>query len=286
MLIHSKIGPQEVFENDEYVTSPIRDYGEYSASECGFYAQTGICLDHPSLFVDMGANIGWFSNFLVKYGYFDYALAFEPHPNVFEKLCYNIRLAGNIGKVFPINMAVSDFEGKTKLYDYGPGSHLQTAACRVNTGQASLTEDQGAGYVEVDVTTMDKALRGYRPSYIKMDVEGSELQVIKGGQKTLLKYKPICSFEADRQDRSPLVTKYVREVMGWDVRWLRTPHLPIKVTEALGLKSVVASFNALMVPPQYAGSYDNLTRVEDDDVYGEVDASGLADYAYPPPAFK
>jgi len=43
-------------------------------------------------------------------------------------------------------------------------------------------------FIEVD--TIDNILDGKRVSFIKMDIEGSELEVLKGGEKTIREYKP------------------------------------------------------------------------------------------------
>ena len=48
-----------------------------------------------------------------------------------------------------------------------------------------LTEGDGDGSpsVEIDVVTLDKSLNGESPSLMKIDVEGFELAVLRGGEK-------------------------------------------------------------------------------------------------------
>ncbi len=70
--------------------------------------------------------------------------------------------------------AVYDTCGSARLYTlHGPGSFL-----------ADIGEEK------VKTTTIDTALGGEKASYIKMNIEGSELQALKGSEKTITNYKP------------------------------------------------------------------------------------------------
>jgi hypothetical protein len=49
---------------------------------------------------------------------------------------------------------------------------------------------------EVDVARLDDALpEGYRPTLIKIDVEGAEHQVFEGALETLRRHQPVVAFE-------------------------------------------------------------------------------------------
>lgn len=70
---------------------------------------------------------------------------------------------------------------KFQLYDYDTGHHIvenQNSAC----GEERI--------VTVPVTSIDEILEGKEATFIKMDVEGSELNSLKGARKTIVRYKP------------------------------------------------------------------------------------------------
>ena len=48
----------------------------------------------------------------------------------------------------------------------------------------------GEGGETVPVTSLDEALAGQRVTFIKMDIEGSELEALKGAEKTIREQKP------------------------------------------------------------------------------------------------
>ena len=65
-------------------------------------------------------------------------------------------------------------EDKIKFYSlHGPGSFAADI-----------------GNENVETISIDTMLNGQRASYIKMNIEGSEKQALKGAEKTIKKYKP------------------------------------------------------------------------------------------------
>ena len=44
--------------------------------------------------------------------------------------------------------------------------------------------------MEIEADSIDNKLNGRKATYIKMDVEGSELESLKGSSKTIRKYRP------------------------------------------------------------------------------------------------
>ncbi len=49
---------------------------------------------------------------------------------------------------------------------------------------------QEKGGLLIDTDTIDNVLQGDRVSYIKMDIEGAELNALVGAKNTIMKYKP------------------------------------------------------------------------------------------------
>jgi len=54
---------------------------------------------------------------------------------------------------------------------------------------ASARSDRGT--IEIPVATLDELLRNEKPSFIKLDIEGDELQALRGSRETLLREQPI-----------------------------------------------------------------------------------------------
>ena len=127
--------------------------------------------------LELGANIGYYvlieSTVLSDKGYI---YAVEPAADNVELLKKNIAL-NNIKNIEVSNMAMSNKKGTAKLY--------LGKACNLH----SLINSSGspdAKYVEVQTDTVDNFLKGKKPiSFLRMDVEGYETEVIDGMQDTL-----------------------------------------------------------------------------------------------------
>jgi len=127
--------------------------------------------------LDIGAYVGeaslWFSSLIGPKGI---VYAFEPEPSAFQGLQHNLE-ANNIANVIPVNMALSDKEGSGTL----SGS----------SGASVLTDSKNG--VTTKVTTVDKFVEREqlkKVNFLKMDVEGYELNVLTGASQTIQLFKP------------------------------------------------------------------------------------------------
>jgi len=131
------------------------------------------------VFIDVGANVGYYSILLGKLvGSQGMVVAFEPVPNTAKVLQLNMKLNGlkNV-RVVP-RAAWSD---ESLLTVYVPKGYY---------GFASTTKWPKSNSITLKACTLDQILQGF-PSIkmIKIDTEGSELQVLLGARKTLAKTK-------------------------------------------------------------------------------------------------
>ena len=130
-------------------------------------------------FLDVGANKGDFSILAASIvGAEGRVIAIEPEARNCEDLAKNIALNG-FANVSIYQMALSDFDGRTTLY-LGQKSGWHT----LKTGH----RQQPMGEAEVEVSKMDTLLHRIgveRADLIKIDVEGGEVEVIKGGEATI-----------------------------------------------------------------------------------------------------
>ncbi|MFQ4140770.1 FkbM family methyltransferase [Chlorogloeopsis sp. ULAP02] len=137
-------------------------------------------LEPDCLCFDVGANIGEKTEVLFRSG--ARVVAFEPQLDCMRKLearCYNDR-----NKLYVCKKAL--------------GAEAGEAVLNVHEfrGQASLHENWGEGTLtqslQVPVITLDHAITEFgKPSYCKIDVEGWELEVLKGLTQPI----PLLSFE-------------------------------------------------------------------------------------------
>jgi FkbM family methyltransferase len=129
-------------------------------------------------FLDIGANIGLNSvrmNQIKKIT--GTAHLFEPQPDVFLMLKYNTR---NLNRKL-YNMALSDKNGYS--------SFTQKAE---NVGATQIGDD-----LEISIATarLDDFPFTNKISLMKIDVEGHEESMLKGGKETILKHKPTIIIE-------------------------------------------------------------------------------------------
>ncbi len=174
---------------DGFVDREIYYFGAYAPSELNFLAfACSILRSHrrPITFVDVGANVGQHSLFMSQHA--DRVIAYEPNPEVAQRLLANIEL-NNVANLDVVQCALGDENGFATL-----GSGLDK-----NDGSRSLlwTLDKQAN-IRVSVLNADQALRDAniaRVDLLKLDVEGYEKHVLSGLCGTLQRDRPIILFE-------------------------------------------------------------------------------------------
>ncbi len=142
--------------------------------------------------LDIGANRGQFAYFLRRYS--SNVICFEPHPRLAS---YLRRSLGNDAAV--CECALSDTTGRGIL-------HVPTIdGERENDGLASLNvvqiDSQPFKRVEVEVRRLDDV--GLTDiGFIKIDVEGLELNVLHGGIRLIERERPVLLVESERRHSS------------------------------------------------------------------------------------
>ena len=159
--------------------------------------------------VDVGANVGthsiYFSSLSKK------VLSFEPHTKTYRLLDINTDSYNNI---FCFNFALSDSAGTEILHAHPAnlaGAHLSKYTKNMaGLGEGSI--DEMHYEQEVNVSTLDLIVDStdYPIKLLKIDAEGHELNVLKGGEGIIKKHKPVILFEQalngfDENERSPVI---------------------------------------------------------------------------------
>jgi FkbM family methyltransferase len=131
------------------------------------------------VFVDIGAHIGWFTTLASRQaGASGLVLAFEPHPVNAAALRVNLELNG-ARNVRLAETALGGEQGELTLAGSDSGSFTG-----VNWGPYPR--------VAVPMTTLDHALADVPAiTLLKMDVEGWEAHVLRGGRETLRRLESV-----------------------------------------------------------------------------------------------
>ena len=139
--------------------------------------------------LDVGANIGVHA--LSFSGHFERVHAFEPHPLTFEILAFNSRLVKNVS----VHRKGASSEAFVARAVSVPG----------NIGAAHIVAESGAGVESIDFACdrLDAMLPEDVKSavdFVKADVEGHELEALKGAEEILAASSPLIAFELLRAE--------------------------------------------------------------------------------------
>jgi FkbM family methyltransferase len=162
----------------------------FERSEVKLIAAT---LKPGDIFVDVGANIGFYSLIASHFvGQTGLVISFEPSKKTFLNLSKNIELNHIFStNIHPHNTGLGNFDNETLILrrDTGYGDAEKYIAPKNNMldhklpNVAALDESE-----EITVTTLDGLLRGTNTktvNFIKLDTEGFELFALQGAKETI-----------------------------------------------------------------------------------------------------
>lgn len=138
----------------------------------------------PGTVLDVGANTGQFAVACAKLFPNVWVCSFEPVPECFEELRENISSLGNV-VAYPLALGESEGELSFHVNVY---SHSSSALPLAEAHKEVFPEAQETRTTTVKVSTLDRVFVGAelpRPVLLKLDVQGYEAQVIRGGAETL-----------------------------------------------------------------------------------------------------
>lgn len=208
-------------EDERIIPIEILNFGDHEKDELQMIRRF---LKKDSIVLDIGANIGWYSLNLAKDVPEGCIMAFEPIPKTYQYLKKNIAING-IKNVELYNFGLSDKEGESVFYY---DSTLSGAA-----SLRDLHEDREKIKVKCRVKRIDDFINGISPKidFIKCDVEGAEIFVIKGGLKTIKRHLPILFLEMLRK---------------WSAKFECHPNDVIKILSNIGYESYYVSNTKLV----------------------------------------
>jgi FkbM family methyltransferase len=171
------------------------------------------------LFVDVGASIGEFAIPMAHDPRICKVIAFEPHPESNKALSESAKQVPN-GKLVIVQKGVGASEGVAKF------------SLSMNSPTAAGIHDlhgQG-GSAEIQICALDDALQAEtnQPAILMIDIEGGELDALKGGIKFIRTNQPLIIFEYNLVTEKFFLLDQAAQFLGNDYRIYRLRHAHYK----------------------------------------------------------
>ncbi|MEO6132948.1 MAG: FkbM family methyltransferase [Saprospiraceae bacterium] len=151
-----------------------------------------------SICIDIGSYQGEILSLMQKYAPKGHHLAFEPIPAQYEQLR---KKYSSTATIYPF--ALADDNSETTF------NHVLSNPTYSGLKQRTYKGQENIEVIRVQVRQLDSVISNEIPvRVIKIDVEGGEYDVLKGGMRTLKKWRPYLIFEhgiggADKYGVSP-----------------------------------------------------------------------------------
>lgn len=162
--------------------------------------------------IDVGANAGIHTLPLAKLvGRGGSVIAYEAIPNLAASLT---NATAHLPQVKVMNFAVSNSYGRSKF------THVTAADGYSGLRQRDMPPEAAGSVLEIEVeqTTLDiddLPHRAENLSFIKMDIEGGELDAMKGASRTIAWRGPMIVFENGRQNAADLYGYSAQDFFGF-----------------------------------------------------------------------
>jgi len=161
------------------------------------WMQNYIKPEKGSVFIDVGANVGKYSLMFSKMiGNTGKIIAIEPVPNTFEALTEAIKL-NKFDNIVPLNIACWNKNTKLNMFQ------------AEMSGESTIKEDYGLGYFAVEARTLDSIVHELglnTVDSVKIDVEGSEIEVLEGMENILKQHTPEIVIEIHQEHQKHILT--------------------------------------------------------------------------------
>lgn len=178
-----------------YIGKCFELYGQYSEDEVRVMRTF---LREGDVAFDIGANIGDLTLPMARLvGETGRVYAVESHSDNFNVLCTNLAL-NDIRNTKPINAFIADSETVETAGPWGKFGYV--------------SKNFQPPIIPLDSMNLDVC------AFIKIDVDGKELEVLRSGQATIAKTRPVIYLENDIQEKSaPLLDHLLRNdyVLYW-----------------------------------------------------------------------
>ena len=191
--LHEKKFDMWVYKSDDVVSEQIIYVHHWESSltiSClkalEFYSKKKNIENKDVYFIDVGANIGWYSFFLGKFGY--KVLSFEAN-QVNNYILYKNYCINKDVNLSVINKGLDEEDKTCRLIT--AHNNRGNGAIFCENQEKNSSEYRGDVFNDIEMTKLSrymKFLSEKNVALMKIDVEGYEPKVIKGGEEIITKY--------------------------------------------------------------------------------------------------
>lgn len=181
-------------KDDMVVRSALRNMGEFERETFEYLLD----LKPQGTFVDIGAYTGIYGIWAAKRGY--NVQFFEPNPIIYERMLSNMFRNQVVGNCY--NIALSDKLEKRTFF-MNPNT-IMTSAGSLVAGRGKTTQ------IDVRAEPYNLYAMG-NESVVKIDVEGAELNVLKGMTSVLSLEKPVLVIEVLSREQENEVVAFLKQ---------------------------------------------------------------------------
>lgn len=195
------------------------------------------------VFIDVGASIGEFAIPMAHNERVARVIAFEPHPATAGAL----RASAELGPM-----------GKIQVIERGLGAAAGLAAFDLNDTAPTAAGLGVAGdeknFATITLCTLDETIQlpGDVPLILLIDIEGGELEALRGGQALIARHKPLMIFEYNATTRRFFQLSQVEDLLGAGYRLFR-----LRTEDGRLDHDLSSTWNVVAVPKQGFWQYLN-----------------------------
>ena len=207
-------------------------------------------LPQRGVMLDVGANIGNHALYMARS--FREVHCFDPNPMAVAKLRRNVELnhAANI-TIHEVGLGSEDCE---LPFFVEPGTNLGASHFVAEAGEGTISLPIRAG----DAYLASKQIRNV--DFVKIDVEGGELEVLRGLQETIRRDRPIITFEHHGQTASAAIFDKLQS-LGYDIFDLVYPDTGTRIEKFVRTVKTAGMPELKQIHMPEARTYENLLAV-------------------------
>lgn len=170
--------------------------------------------------LDIGANFGLYTRFLSDaVGESGRVYSFEPTSDMFDALKHNVESLGR-SNITCVRAALSDWSGKAEIHipPYPDGTPNYYEATLLAGDDEARAKGESVAILTVDEFCQSRKIKPL--SFMKCDVEGFEIEVLRGAQNVIQCDHPVILLEINEPlldgAHGTEVTRFIKE-MGYEI---------------------------------------------------------------------